>query len=301
VKKTKGSNIQTITEILGDEFLPELAKVELYKPQTNSTVDHSEMADALKIVPKAVMVWLTRCLSDMKEGENKNIQLPFKRAEEVTMQVTKITNDVYHGELYKKSNVLYRFKYRTIPGIGLILLTTFELYDLDKLDEKEPEMPDNKMQYLTSLIEEKIALRHLIGQVVEEKLSQRDAIDQLIKLRMTSEMRKENLDQPASASEEKSSYANSAKLKDFLSKRKIEKKDTYQISLMKSENIKCPDCRTTIFDGSKISSCLCYGTDMGRKVFFKKNENGSTTVKFSKGWDVENIQMLMEALKRRNK
>ena len=299
MKKVK-VDLSIIEDLLGKDFLPELAKAELYKPDTNSTVSHEEMADALKIVPRAVMAWLSRCLSDMKDGENKVLEIPFKRAEDSQMHVTRVTSDVYHGELVKKGKILYRFKYRPIPGIGLILMTTFELYDMDDLHEKEVANKE-KLSYLSSMIEERIALRNLVGQVLEEKLAQRDAIDQLIKLKMNSEIRRNNMDEPKDSTNEEAKAAKEpSKLKEFLNRRKsLEKKEGYSVILTKGENRKCPDCGQKIFDGNNIVGCVCYGSDMGRKVFLTKNEDGKMKIKFSKGWDMDNIEMLLEVLRRK--
>ena len=56
-------------------------------------------------------------------------------------------------------------------------------------------------------------------------------------------------------------------------KKKLGKKE-FCIEMTKSETVDCPDCGQNIFNGSGISSCLCYGQDMGRKVFLKKTEDG---------------------------
>jgi hypothetical protein len=307
MSKKSGTDLRVIADILGEDFMPSLEKAELYKPDTNSTVSHEELADALHVVPRAVMAWLTRNLADMKEGENKHLDLPFQRSHGSQISLSKVTSDVYHGEIIKDGKILYRFKYRTIPGIGLILLTTFELYDLDKLHESH--MEDKKESLLSSMIEEKIALRSLIGQVVEEKMAQRDAIEQLIKLRMNTEIKREAIN-PAKAEmedapkeEPKAESPKAAKLKEFLEgqKKKLEKREGYTVHLVKGEAVRCPDCKQKLFDGSTMTGCVCYGSDMGRKIFLSKNEDGTMRVKFSKGWDPENVQMLLEALKRREK
>jgi rubrerythrin len=319
----KIGSLQVIADLLGDDFMSDLAKAELYKPETNSTVSHEELADAMKVVPRAVMAWLTRNLADMKDGENRNLMIPFARAAGATMSLSKVTHDVYHGEvLSAQHKVLYRFKYRTIPGLGLVLLTTFELYDLEDLDKDQ--IAKDKESYLSSMIEERIALKSLIGQVIEEKMAQRDAIEQLIKLRMNSEIKKEAID-PAKAeltakdselkeykqraesaeiaqAEESKKETKADRLKEFIeNQKKLKKNDAgYTVHLFKSE-FKCPDCGQKLFDGKNMSGCLCYGSDMGRKIFLKKNENGTTTVKFSKGWNKDNIEMLLSILKGRDK
>src|SRR5690606_31739171 len=191
---------------------------------------------------------------------------------------------VYHGEVLRGGKILYRFKYRTIPGIGLILLTTFELYDLDKLDSDD-DLDEKKTNYLSSLIEERIAMRSLIGQVVEEKLAQRDAIEQLIKLRISSEMKKEAISPtkaemeyaPEKEEPKAEGPTKATKLKEFIEgqKRKLEKKEGYTVHLLKGEQVRCPDCKQKLFDGNTMTGCVCYGSDMGRKIFLKKGENGT--------------------------
>lgn len=299
MSKKSGVDLSVVADLLGEDFMSSLEKAELYKPDTNSTVSHEELADALKIVPRAVMAYLTRNLADMKDGENRHMELPFKRAEGCAISISKVSSDVYHGEVLRGGKILYRFKYRTIPGIGLILLTTFELYDLEDLEKESVEK--TKESYLSSMIEERIALRNLVSQVIEEKMAQRDAIEQLIKLRMSTEMKKEAIN-PTDA--ERQEAPEPTKLKEFLDRKKekpLEKKEGYTVHLMKGDSVNCPDCKRKLYDGNNVTGCVCYGSDMGRKVFLSKGENGTMTVKFSKGWDPENVQMLLEALKRREK
>jgi hypothetical protein len=319
----KGTDLTVIADLLGEDFMASLEKAELYKPETGSTVSHEELADALKVVPRAVMAWLTRNLADMKVGENRQLDVPFKRAENCAISLSKVSTDVYHGEVMRSGKILYRFKYRTIPGIGLILLTTFELYDLDQLEKDQLER--EKESYLSSMIEERVALRSLVSQVIAEQMSQRSAIDALIRLRMTAEIKKEAInpaqaEQAASAAPEEAKpeepkaeaapaeegpkpATKADKLKEFIeTQKKLKKSEAgYTVHLLKGESVSCPDCKQKLFDGKSMTGCLCYGSDMGRKVFLKKNENGTMTVKFSKGWDPENVQMLLEALKRREK
>ena len=85
-------------------------------------------------------------------------------------------------------------------------------------------------------------------------------------------------------------------LETFLEERN--KPEEFSVLMAKGETFQCPDCRKNIFDGNSISPCICYG-DSG-KVFLKKTETG-VKVRFSKGWDQENIEMLLEVLQRKNR
>jgi hypothetical protein len=87
-------------------------------------------------------------------------------------------------------------------------------------------------------------------------------------------------------------------LQKFLSKRKSKKE--FSIELAKGEEISCPDCRKNIFDGKGFSGCICLGQDMDKKIFMKKSEDG-VRVRFSRGWDPENIEMLLDILQKKNR
>jgi hypothetical protein len=70
--------------------------------------------------------------------------------------------------------------------------------------------------------------------------------------------------------------------------------------MTKGEIISCPDCGKEIFSKTGFSGCICYGSDMNKKVFLKKTDNG-IKVSFPKSWDIENVEMLLEVLQRKNK
>jgi hypothetical protein len=84
-------------------------------------------------------------------------------------------------------------------------------------------------------------------------------------------------------------------LQSFLDKKK-QKVFNIPLHMVKSES-NCPDCGVDIFNGSSITPCICYG-DVG-KIFLKKTESG-IKVRFSKGWELENIEMLLDVLKKRH-
>ena len=96
---------------------------------------------------------------------------------------------------------------------------------------------------------------------------------------------------------EKSDEKKPKPLADFLEKAK--KKHEYSVVMAKGEQVHCPDCGKNIFDGKAFSGCICLGDDMERKVFIKKEQDG-IKVRFSKGWDEENIEMLLEVLRKKN-
>jgi uncharacterized protein (DUF2225 family) len=74
-------------------------------------------------------------------------------------------------------------------------------------------------------------------------------------------------------------------------------KKEFVVQLLKSEEVSCPDCGTKIFNGYTINPCICYG-DHG-KIFLKKTEDG-IKVRFSKKWEFENIEMLLDVLRKKN-
>jgi hypothetical protein len=89
----------------------------------------------------------------------------------------------------------------------------------------------------------------------------------------------------------------SKRLAQFLEKRQ---KKEFSIQLTKSEAIDCPDCGKAIFNQSGFSGCICYGSDMNKKVLLKKTENG-VKISFPRSWDIDNIEMLLEVLQKKNR
>ena len=62
----------------------------------------------------------------------------------------------------------------------------------------------------------------------------------------------------------------------------------------------CPDCGGKEFDGDKFVGCVCLGdlaTEGNLKV--QKSEDGNYRIVFGRGWDRDNIEMLLEILKRK--
>lgn len=341
---------------LGEDFLESLNKVELWKPGTKSTTDHEEIRTALQVVPRTVMALLIRELAPMKVGDNKAIHLFVPG--DATLNVTKHERDVYSGDIVQVSKKIAEFKFRSLPGVGLVIMSTFELYDMDNLINSPPQNPQVPTPPLPGdqgdialrvqkMIDDRLALHDLVGQVVDKKIMERDAVHQLV-LRKLTDLVKEtdkikkdiasvtaiakdpgnaNADEylrgMANGLEVANSIANKKEpefveppkdmsppkqmeksaekpkkpLAAFLEKTK--KKNEYSVVMAKGEQVHCPDCGKNIFDGKAFSGCICLGADMERKVFIKKEQDG-IKVRFSKGWDEENIEMLLEVLRKKN-
>lgn len=193
-----------LAKALGEDFMESLAKVELWKPGTRTTLDHEEIKTALKIVPRTIMAILVRDLVPMGVGESKEIQLPIPAGQGAgstdaqhqavnsgaQLKVTKHERDVYSGELIENNQKVVDFKYRSLPGIGLVIMTAFELYDIHQINQPAPEemQPDVNAK-IERLIDERIALHNLVEQVVEKKLSQRDALQQAILSKISHDLR----------------------------------------------------------------------------------------------------------------
>ena len=254
----------------------------------------------------------------MLVGETKEIALPIKNSDHPILRVSKHEKDVYSGELedstekYTDKKVA-EFKYRSIPGIGLVIMSAFELYDVDELDKKpEHDVPDTTIAMVQKLIDERLALHDLIGKVVDKKITQRDAIQSLVLARLSDsgpvkESKpaknetniKVNIDvSPEIKVEQKVKIKKVSPLKGFLEERKKKlNKSEYAITLLKNETVRCPDCGNALIEGKVFTGCICLGDDMDKKVYLAKTENGMK-IRFGKGWDPENMEMLLEVLRR---
>jgi hypothetical protein len=325
---------QFLKKTLGEDFLESLQKVELWKQGTKTTIDHEELRTALQIVPRTVMSLLIRELAPMAIGENKEVHL-FVGANAL-LRVTKHERDVYSGEIEQEGKRIAEFKYRAIPGVGLVILSAFELYDMNTLaDHQHNELKDGMSEKVQKLIDERLALHDLVGKVVDQKLMQKDAIHQLVLNRLTealelAQKKASDIGKLVEVSKDTAPMSDpyfrgmangiavadavvnnkepefvdapikkGSPLKSFLEARtKKSKPKEFVIEMAKGENVTCPDCKKNIFDGQLFSGCICLGDDMERKVFIKKTEEG-IKVRFSKGWDQENIEMLLEVLRRK--
>lgn len=325
-----------LNKTLGEDFFESLQKFEIYKPGTKTVLDHEEIRTALKIVPRAIMSFLVTHLSSMNIGETKELSIPLENKSPI-LKITKVERDVFNGEILDdtekyKSKKVAEFKYRSIPGVGLIILSTFELYEIDEL-EKEPKIKieDSLTNTVQKLIDERLALQDLINRVVDKKISERDAIQQLILAKLNNELEKnkETVKEISKLSRTTApmsdeyfrGIANGVEvvnatindkepdfvepqnkkglpLKNFLEKRKEKKNKKYAIVLEKTESISCPDCGQRIFNETGFSACVCLG-DAG-KVHFKKTENNKVKLSFGKNWDKDNLEMLLEILRRKH-
>lgn len=276
---------ELIKSILGQDFFEDLKKSVVFKMNNRSVTSLDEVSTGLRIVPRAVMSFLISSLSHLQAGDNKDLELPF--AQDCFLQVTKKDADVFSGYIYSKGKKINEFSERSIPGIGLVLMTTFEMYEVENLkDTKEKEKEVFDVKKLQEMIDERLRLHSLINKVVDQKLAQRDAVEILVKEKI----------KQAIVENKKEEKQKSEKLKAFLDKQKNK-----EIQIEKRENINCPDCGMNMYDGGKdFTLCICYGQDWNKNIKIKKNEK-NITMKMPKSIDKENIEMLLYNLKNINK
>ena len=279
-----------IKSLLGEDFFEELQKsADVYKMYNRNATSIDEIATGLKIVPRAVMSFLISSLSHLEAGDGKDLELPF--APECYMQITKKDRDTYSGYIYSKGKKINEFTNRSIPGVGLVLMTSFELYDTENLkDSREQEKEAFNVSKLQDVIDERLRLHTLISRVVDQKLAQRDAVEILVK---------EKLKQALAQQEQvQAEETKSEKLKKFLQQ---QKRRTEEAQIEKTESISCPDCGTGLYDGGKnLTLCICYGEDWNKNIKIQKTES-NIKMKFPKSMDAENIEMLLNTLKHNNK
>lgn len=297
----KLKDVKLVKSILGDDIFDELKKSSIYKPETKTALDPEEIRVALEIVPRSVLSFLFANLKYRAINDIIDVDLPW--AFNAKLHVNKLGMDNYSGEIIQDGKRLYEFQHRSMPSLGLILLSVFELYDLDLLNEikQHPKLDESvkndRIDRLQDVIDERLTMHNLIRDVVDKRISEREAINQLIKERLNSHIaEKQQTEEPK---EKQPMEENSkSKLRQFLDN--MEKKRSDTVELDKSEDIKCPDCRTRIYkkETTEIIPCVCYGEHMAKPIKITKNEDGKVKIKFPKSFDIENVEMLLEALKK---
>jgi hypothetical protein len=298
-------------KILQDiDFVEKLEKNEIYKKSSGTTLDPNEIRIGLQIVPKTVMKFLVLNVSPMEIDSGKDFSLDTISGQGYVLSVTKHGHDVYSGNINKEGKVVMTFDYRSLPGVGIVIMSTFELYDLDNLDIAKVTPADdeafrNKSTLLDEMIDEKLRLMSLVEAVVEKKMAQRDAIEQLFAAKLTQaiktpEVKVEPIVQsPLPEIVKKENLVKSTKLKDFLDKRKKKKEQKFVFKMEKAEAT-CPHCKESLFTEGCFSGCVCLGEDQQNQVLVAKSENG-IQFSFHRSWDVENVQMVLEAIKNKIK
>ncbi len=290
-------DIDIIESILGDDFLDELAKSEvgaIINTRSQTGVAPEEIKIALQIVPRAILSYLFAHLKWRVEGEPFELELPF--APGAKMMAEKKGPDSYTGEIIQDGARITHFKNRALPSVGLILLSTFELYDMALLDEIKEQAPredeTEKIDKLQDMIDQKLMMNRLIQDVVDRRISEREAIDKVIKDRLHDHI----MASSESKEEESMEQAKKSRLREFLESREQRREEP--VELDKGE-VSCPDCDTVLHKNEEkaIKLCICYGQFHNKEIKFEKSDNGKINLKFPKSFDIDNIEMLLDALK----
>jgi hypothetical protein len=325
----KNKYVSIAKKILGDDIFEELKKSEIgsgiFKPSTKTTVDPEELRIALQIVPRAILLMLIHNLKPMEIGVAKEIPIFFQK--EAIIRINKKASDVYSGDIISEGKILTEFKHRSLPGVGLILMSTFELYDMADIKQiegyKESEEKP-KVSKLYDIIDERIKLHCLIKDVVDHRISEREAIQRLINEKISESVKEANkepedigdtdseeieeeeksidtditneMQMNEEDSEENMKKNKKNKLKEFLEQKEKEKHEI--VELDKNENISCPDCGFELFKGNDhFNLCICYGENFNKKIEMKKSSGNKYKFNFPKSFDIENIKMLLDAIK----
>lgn len=271
---------------LGEDFFQEMKKSELYKPHSNVTIDPKEAWIAYQIVPRTLISWLINNLRCLDVGGIFKADIP---GVEGRLELNKIDRDVYSGQIYSNidNKKLYEIKYRSIPAVGLCILSTFELYENESEILVHPSPSKSENLELQKLIDERLYLRSLINQVVEQKLNEKEAMESFFMAKLAHHY-------GSRFNMEEDGKNKKTKLLEFLESRQ-NKKD---VQIEKKENMDCSSCGTQVYKSgeSSIKCCVCYGESFGKEIKFTKTESG-IKFKFPKNFSAENIELVLETIK----
>ena len=277
-----------IKNLLGEDIFEELEKSSIIKLNTNTGLDPEEVKVALQIVPRSILSFLISNLRDKKSGEIIELPLPFCDG---CMNVNKKGPNNYNGDIVQNGKIVLEFMNRSLSSLGLLVLTTFELYDDCMIDDIRGGVTkeSHKESKLQEIRDNRLMMNNLISSVVDQKIQQKEAINRIIHEKLIQHLSEKKEEQPMEEHSKKS------KLKQFLEQR--ESRRTESLELDKSE-IKCPDCTGVLYKGEKhIDLCICYGEHYDSKIKIVKSKEGGVKLKFPKKFEVENIEMLLDVLK----
>jgi hypothetical protein len=134
---------------------------------------------------------------------------------------------------------------------------------------------------------------------VDKRINERAAIDTMIRHRLHGHiMSVQQVTEETEEEKESVMPDSKSRLKQFLDKR--EDKRQQKVTIDKSE-VKCPDCKSSLYKSegkNEIELCICYGDQMKKNIKFTKTEDGKIKFKFPKSFEIENIEMLLDAMKK---
>ena len=142
----------------------EILEKSIVKKDTASVVDIDELASAIKIVPKSVVAFLMKELPSMKEGEAKEVELPFGE-KKTTMLVNKKAEDVYKGHFIEGGHIVHEFELCSIPQLAAHMLSHFEMYDEtpEQIEHQESESKESSSKEDDSIRSQLLALEQKLN------------------------------------------------------------------------------------------------------------------------------------------
>lgn len=313
----KLSKAELLTQhVLGEELYEKLVKA-IVKAPTKSVVDIQEAHSALKIAPKSVVTFLMKELKDLKDGEAKNIKLPFE--DNAMMLINKMTADVYNGHFTKDGKMIHEFQTVSIPQLSSHILSAFELYEpvSDETSHTEDRIKrlEDKIDQLFLLVSKQPSQTTVVVQtqakpekqtpkVVEKSAELEKSQKQLNHLRIKKKLKKAGLmpkpPRPARPGVRAGSmkgvtqagfHGDKTAASDMNTKPVTEVKNAY-LKVQKSEfELECQDCH------QHTTKCLCFPTLSKPELF--KTESESWTLKLNPEWDKLSIEALVLSLKRK--
>lgn len=278
------TKINTLKKLFGEGGLKKLEKAEIFKPQTGTATDLKDIQIGLQIVPRYVLSFLFQ-FKELEDGGSKERFIPWEPKSSIL--INRLGPDIYSGYIVRDGKKVVNFEYRSLPAVGIIVMSTFELYDTAMLREIKTDSiyveNDNRAEKeskIQEIIDERLRIHSLINEVVEQKISRYNAINQLIAEKaLIAEEKYE-------PKKEEKEMGKKLKLKEYLEKKNNELK-----------SIKCPDCDTEIYksEDDYVKCCICYGEFKDKNIKVMKGQNG-VKLHFPKNFEEENILMLIEAL-----
>jgi len=273
--------VKNLKEFWGGDgdFVSDLKKTEAFKPEKETKSDAEEHRVAMQVVPRVILSWLVSNLKEMKDGDSKEFKIPMTKNGK--LKVMKNGGDDYSGDLHEGEKKKTEFRNRTLPSLGLVIMSVFEIYEI--AEEKNKEEFDSSK--IVEKVIEKLEIRKLVEEVVEKKISEKDAIKEIVKMKMLS-----LVNEPVDPREESKN-----KLKELIEKQG----NIIELKIEKSEKAYCPSCGSNLVSDKGFRGCLCLGEDRMNAVSMKKTEEG-VSLNLGKGWDPQIKALLVKNLKNKN-
>lgn len=152
----------------------EVLEKAIYRKDPGQITDPMDLYLPLMALPRSLLSWLIKNVQPMKVGSSEAFKVP---GSDCILKTSKISEDLYQGEIQKGPRVIHRFEPTILPALGGHLLSVCELYDevagrpVEEIEKREMAEQAKESSELRALIDK---VGSLIDKITESNMKKEE-------------------------------------------------------------------------------------------------------------------------------